>query len=305
MEYRPLRVFIEVVRQGSFTKAARALHSTQSTVSKSVQLLEEQIGARLLHRVGQKNLLTAIGEVVFRRGTTLLIERDDLLAEVADVQGIRQGVLRLGLPPIGSHILFAPVFAAYRRKFPAITVELVEHGSDRLEQALRTGEVDLAGLLLPVSKEFDFIEVQHEPLTVLLPRGHRLAGAKEIGIGELREDAFILFDDSFAIHHLIVAACRREKFEPSIVATSNQIDFVVELVGTGLGISFLPLSIARSRKRANVRCIPLRQQDAAWHMAMAWRKSGYLSHAALAWLKLAGGQEDADGTPSSPPTPHP
>jgi DNA-binding transcriptional LysR family regulator len=295
MEFRPLRVFIEVVRQGSFTKAARTLHSTQSTVSKAVQLLEEQVGARLLDRVGQNIMLTAVGEVVFNRGTTLLMKRDDLLSEVADVQGLKQGVLRLGLPPIGSNLLFAPVFAAYRRQYPGIKVELVEHGSDRLEQALRTAEVDLAGLLLPISSEFDFVESQRERLAVLLPRNHRLAAAKEIAIGELRTDAFVLFDRNFAIHHLVVAACRRAKFEPSIVATSNQIDFVVELVGNELGVSFLPLSIARSRRRTDVRYVLLRESDAAWHMAMAWRKNGYLSQAAAAWLMLAGGNVENKG----------
>lgn len=288
MDFRSLRVFVEVVRQGSFTKAARALNSTQSTVSKSVQTLEEQAGGLLLHRVGQRNRLTAMGEVVFRRGTALLVERDDLLAELADVRGLKQGILRLGLPPIGSDILFAPAFAAYRRTFPDITVELVEHGSDRLEQALRTGEVDLAGLLLPISGEFDYVMMQREPLVALLPKDHPLAAETVIGMEQLRAESFILFDDSFAIHRLVVATCRRHKFDPSIVATSNQIDFVVELVGTGLGISFLPLSIARSRERSNIRCVPLSEQDAAWHMALAWRKTGYLSHAAAAWLKLAG-----------------
>lgn len=286
MELRLLRVFVEVVRQGGFSRAAEVLASTQSTVSKAVKQLEEGAGVLLLDRVGHRTILTSAGEIVFRRGLKLLADREDLLSELSDLRGLKRGTLRLGLPPIGSNVLFAPVFAAYRQRYPHIALQLTEHGSDRLEQALRSGEIDLAGLLLPVSTDFDFEPVQHEPIVALVQRRHRLAARRSLRIGDLRDVPFILFESSFSLHRMVQDACRRAKFEPDVVAVSSQIDFVVELAAAGLGIAFLPATIASQRAHAALVNIPIDDPQMEWHMAMAWRRSGYLSEAAVAWLDL-------------------
>src|SRR5271166_3237677 len=110
---RALRVFVEVVRQGGFSQAAKAVFATQSTVSKAVKQLEDELGLSLLDRIGRHSMLTAAGEIVYRRAMAMLAERDDLLAELSELRGLKRGVLRIGLPPIGSDVLFAPMFAIY------------------------------------------------------------------------------------------------------------------------------------------------------------------------------------------------
>ncbi|HUO54538.1 MAG TPA: LysR family transcriptional regulator, partial [Rhodoblastus sp.] len=120
MEFRNLRAFVEVVRQSGFTAAARTLAATQSTVSKSVRQLEEEVGAPLLDRLGQGPRLTEAGEIVYRRALRLLGERDDLVAELDALKGLKRGVLRLGLPVLGSGVMFAPLFAQYRQLYPDI-----------------------------------------------------------------------------------------------------------------------------------------------------------------------------------------
>jgi DNA-binding transcriptional LysR family regulator len=141
---------VEVTRQGGFSQAARTVFATQSAVSKAVRQLEEDLGFVLLDRDVHPPRLTPAGEIVHRRALTLLAEQDDLLAELNALRGLQRGELRLGLPPIGSSQLFAPVFAAFRARYPGIDIRLVEHGSKRLEEVLRAGEIDLAGLLAPV-----------------------------------------------------------------------------------------------------------------------------------------------------------
>src|SRR5512135_442533 len=137
MELKNLKTFVEVVRQGGFSQAAKEVFATQSTVSKAVKHLEDEIGLPLLDRLGHKSRLTAAGEIVYRRAIRLLAERDDLTAELEELRGLRRGVLRLGLPPIGSSTLFAPLFAFYRQQFPEVEIRLVEHGSDQLGELLQ------------------------------------------------------------------------------------------------------------------------------------------------------------------------
>ncbi len=287
MELRTLRAFVEVVRQGGFTEAAKVVFATQSTVSKAVKQLEDELGVRLLDRVGHRSTLTSAGDIVYRRALTMLTERDDLLAELDDLHGLKRGTLRLGLPRIGGDALFAPMFAAYRDRYPNIDVQLVEHGSERLEEVLRAGEVDLAGLLLPNSEEFDWQELRREPIVALIAEDHPLAAAGNIALRDLADLPFILFDAGFALTPIILEACKQSGFVPRIIARSSQIGFILELAADGLGVAFLPRLIADLRRHERLRPIAIAEPLIEWRMALAWRRGGYLSQAARAWLDLA------------------
>ena len=105
MEIRTLRAFVEVVRQGGFSQAAKTVFATQSTVSKAVKQLENEFGVPLLDRIGHRSKLTAAGEIVVRRAQRILAERDDLIAELGELRGLKRGTLRLGLLPVGSGML--------------------------------------------------------------------------------------------------------------------------------------------------------------------------------------------------------
>lgn len=287
MELRTLNAFVEVVRQGGFSQATKTVFMTQSAISKAVKQLEDELGLVLLDRIGHRSTLTEAGKIVYERAVRMLTERGDLITELSDLRGLQRGSLRLGLPPIGSDMLFAPLFAIYRSRYPGIEIQLVEHGSKRLEELVRAGEVDLGASLLPVPDDFEWQDVRKEPLEVLMPGSHALADRTIVDLHELQDIPFILFDAGFALNPIILDACRQAGFSPNIAARSSQINFIVELVGAGLGVGFLPRMIAEKRVRPGVVHIPVSTPGMQWHMAWISRKGAYLSHAARAWLDLA------------------
>lgn len=286
MDFRPLRAFVEVVRQGGFSQAAKVVFATQSTVSKAVKQLEDEIGIPLLDRIGHRSVLTAAGEAVYQRGLKLLADREGLLAELDEIRGLKRGVLRLGLAPVGSSSLFAPLFAVYHQRYPGIELRLIEHGSDQLEKRLRAGEIDFVSVLQPCAEDFDWTPVRRDPVVALLPAKHPLAANPSVQLRDLRGTPFILFDSSFALHRMIVDATRRAGFEPDIVVCSSQVDFMIELAGAGLGVTFLPRRIAAKRRHAMLRQLALDEPELEWFMTIAWRRGAYLSAAAQAWLDL-------------------
>ncbi|WP_176083070.1 LysR family transcriptional regulator [Martelella sp. HB161492] len=287
MELRTLRIFVAVVRHGGFSQAAKHVFVTQSAVSKAVRQLEDELGLALIDRQVPGVQLTDAGRVVFARAQQLLAQRDDLMNELDELKGVRRGQLTLGLPPIGSDALFAPIFAAYRARYPEIEVSLFEHGSRKLEELVTAGELELGASLLPFNGAFDWQDVIAEPLDVILRDDHPLSDQEKIGLSELSGEAFILFDSGFALNPIILDGCREAGFQPNVAARSSQINFIVELVHAGLGIGFLPRLIASQRVRPGVRHITLKDQGMVWHMAFIWRRGGYLSFAAKAWLDLA------------------
>jgi DNA-binding transcriptional LysR family regulator len=286
MELKNLRAFVEVVRQNGFTAAGKTLNATQSTVSKAVRQIEDEIGAPLLDRLASKPRLTAVGEAVYARALRLLAEREDMLAEIADLRGLKRGVLRLGLPPVGSGIFFAPLFTRFRKTYPGVDIRLVEHGSARLEEILRLGEIDFAASLLPVDEDFEAHEIRRDPLMTLVAADSELAKRKTVSINDLRDIPLVLFESGFAQNRVIINACHRAGFEPEVAARSSQIDFIVELVGAGLGVAFLPRVLDARRTRLGVASVMLDEPGVDWRLALVWRKGAYLSDAARAWQDL-------------------
>lgn len=300
MEFRTLQAFVEVVRHGGFSAAARALFTTQSNVSKAVRQLESELGVVLLDRMGSRSQLTDAGEVVFRRARGILAAAEDIQGELDDLRGLRRGTLRLGVPLFGSRVLFAPVFALFRTRYPGVDVGLVEDGSRRLGELLHAGEVDLAASLTPISGEFEWQHVRAEPLVALLPPGHALSGRCGLRLRELAGEPFILFGEAFQLNQIILDGCERNGFRPKVAARSGQMDFIIGLVEAGLGVALLPRLMVADHTTTAARVL-LDEPDMWWRMALIWRRGGYLSHAARAWLDLArevhGTVDDAPASP--------
>lgn len=287
MELRNLRALVEVVRQGGFSRAARVLFSTQSTVSKAVRQLEEETGEALLERLGTGVRLTGAGEIVYARAVAMLAEGEHMVAELADLRGLISGRLRLGLPIFGSARLFAPLFAEYRSRHPGVEIELMEQGSARLEEALLAGEVELAVSLLPVSEAFAWQLVRDDPLVALLWADHPLPDRASVRLTELATSPLILFEQGFVLNSRIETACRARGFSPQAAARSGQVDFIIALVAAGLGVALLPRILTEGRSLAPVRTMLLDETDLRWQAALVWRRGTRLSPAARAWLALS------------------
>ncbi|MDF3844471.1 LysR family transcriptional regulator [Pseudomonas citronellolis] len=286
MEFKQLRSFVEVVRQGSFTQAAQRLHASQSAISKQVAQLEQSLHVQLLERSGPHVRLTAAGEVVLRRAEDMLRLRRELLIELDDLSQMRRGELRLGLPLLGADALFAWRFAEYRKRYPHIQVHLVEGGSKSLEQALHAGELELAGALTPNDPAFDWQPFCNEPLDALLPAEHPLAGRESIALAELADTPFLLYQQSFTLNDRLLRACREAGFEPREGGRSGQADFLGALVAAGQGVVLLPRVVAQEVERPGVARVLLSEPDLRWDICFIWRRDAYLSHAAKAWLAL-------------------
>lgn len=287
MDTRVLQIFVEVVRTKSFSRAAGTVNLTQSAVSKAIRNLEDELGAALLDRGGSHISVTHAGEIVLQRAMLILGQQSEIFSELSELRGLRRGKLRLGLPPIGSGALFAPVYAVFRKIYPGIDIELTELGSRHLEELVSRGELDLGVSLLPVSEEFEFQEVQREQLVALLPRQHELSSRTELPFSLLSSEQFILFERGFAINTLITAACHEAGFSPSIAARTNQIGFMAELVRSGLGAGFLPEFVARQHVGVDVVCVALAEPQVFWRVAWIWKRRSDLAQAAKAWLQVA------------------
>ncbi|MDF2679579.1 MAG: LysR family transcriptional regulator [Brevibacillus sp.] len=288
MDIRQLQYFVEVAKQKSFTKAAHTLHVSQPSISKMMKALEEELGVVLLDRAERKMELTDAGELVYDHATKVLQLMDSLSSSIGEVRNMERGRVKMGMMPTVGSFLLPNVIALFKKNYPGIDIEMKEYSAKLLEIHVEQGSIDVGLTVLPADTEkFDVVPLQAEDLVAIVHREHWLAGRASVSLAELREEAFILFTEEYAIHDVVKQACVRSGFEPRVAYMSSLWDFVGELVATQLGISLVPRSIVRRLNNSELRIVDISAPVIDWQYALIYRKDRYLSHAARAFISFA------------------
>lgn len=286
MELHQLEVFVEVIRQKSFSAAAARLHSTQPTVSRIVSQLEEDLGHPLIRRDHRDLSLTAAGGIVHRRALDLLGEASRLRSELADLSQLRRGELTLGIPPLGN-MLFLPLVKAFKQRHPGIQLRLLDGGSLTLEDALNRGGAEIATLLRPINADqFDSVPIIRDKLVVVVPNTSPWVRRRFLRLADLKSQPLILFPPGYALNERISVACQNAGFHPNIAGYNGQWQFILAMVQNGLGLALLPQSVVAGAPQ--LTGIALRDPVIPWELDLAWPRKATLSSAAQALLDLAG-----------------
>ena len=282
MDLKVIRQFIEIVDNGGFGKAAEKIHISQPALSKSISQLEKELDLVLLERGkrGTPICQTSAGEVIYRHGQQLLEGYKSMLAEIESRRRLTMGELKLGLAPLGSAELFAPVIARFRSRYPQIEMQLLVRGGLQQTHALKRGDIELATGIIDFNKEFDGIHIRREPMVVALPRQHPLAVKKTINLAELANIPQILFEPEYALNQLVSEACLQVGFAPHDVTRVSHPDFGVALIAAGAGVMILPKLIAERHRVSGVISRPLDNANFSWQLSLFWRRQHTLSFAA-------------------------
>ncbi|SDW43786.1 DNA-binding transcriptional regulator, LysR family [Marinococcus luteus] len=287
MDYRQLVYFMEAARLESITRAAEHLYVTQPTISKMLRQLEEEWGVTLFDRSRKKLTLTDAGAVMLEQAKKIRHSYHGLEHELDALRGLKRGQLRIGLPPILSSSFFTQVIAPFHEKYPEITLHLEENGSKKIEEALLHGDLDVGAVVLPTEESlFHTHPFVDEPLQVVLPARHELAGQPSVSLAELSRERFLLFNQDFSLRQQIITACRDIGFMPNILSESSQWDFIEKMVASGLGITLLPESICRELG-GEVVIRPLAGEALRWKLGLIWHREHYLSFIAKEWLDFS------------------
>lgn len=144
MNLKALRCCVEIVRQGSFTKAAQHLHIAQPALSMAVTRLEEELGVTLFNRTTRKVILTAEGEQFLPRIASALREMDVARQELRDMADLKRGEVRLGIPPMFGLHYVPGLMNAFRKSYPGIAMTVFEGSAEDIGHRLEQREIDLA-----------------------------------------------------------------------------------------------------------------------------------------------------------------
>ncbi|MEJ8840006.1 LysR family transcriptional regulator [Ramlibacter sp. AN1133] len=288
LDLRRLRFFVEVVQQGGFSAAAKKLFATQSTVSKAVKQLEEELGVVLLQRSSVRTDLTDEGRVVFAKAAELLAASDRLKAELDELKGLRRGLLTLGLAPLGTSTLLADALASFKLRHPMVDLKVEVASVLDLHEQLLDLDIEIAALFESEDERLEYQLYIEDHLMVLLPASNPLATTPTVDLRALQGLPLFLYDEDVPASRAIAKAFEAAGVSPHVAARSSHLELLYELVKSGAGASFVPSRFAASRQHRATVAVPLADIRIPWRLGFAWLRSRYLSHAARAWLHSAG-----------------
>ena len=288
-DLRQLRHFVAVAERLHFGRAAAALHMSQPPLSRSIRDLEARVGVTLLARTRRHVELTPEGSRFLEDARRVLAQLERAVLEVGSMAAGEGGRLRLGFVSLADFGVLPALLKAYKSSKPGVALALREMLSPDQSTALAAGELDFGLLLPPVSgADLEHMVVQRERFVAALPARHRLARARgRLAVRELAEEAFVMAPREIApgLHDIVAALTARAGFAPRVAQEAIQMQTVVSLVSSGLGIALVPASVANLGRRG-VAYREILDAHPRLDLWLAWRR-GALGVAAREFVQHA------------------
>ncbi|MFP6562431.1 transcriptional regulator CynR [Paraburkholderia sp. B3] len=287
MLLRHIRYLLAVAKHRNFTRAAEALHVSQPTLSQQIRQLEDMLGTQLFDRSGRTVQLTDAGEAYVRYAQRALQDLEAGQRAIHDVQELTRGSLRLATTPTFTAYLIGPLLEKYNRRYPNLTLNVIEMSQERMEALLSEDELDV-GIAFDDIQSPD-IEAQVlfvEALAMVVGKTHPHAKTRApLTLKEFRNEALVLLNDHFATRHYIDRYCRQHGIAPRIAIEANSISAVIELVSRSKLATILPADITRDHKELCL--VELKPAPPKRTAALLLRKEAWRSAATQAFIALA------------------
>jgi DNA-binding transcriptional LysR family regulator len=266
-----LRYFLAVGEILNFRQASERLNVAQPAVTRAIQLLESELGYRLLERTTRRVSLTPAGAHLLKEGNVALAH---LAAAVRDAKQYDLGTvgeLTIGYAGLVS-VSASSSAAAFRNAYPEARVVMYMRTSEECSTLLQAGHLDVAFMLSAAcSGALTHRIVRHQRFVVLMSKEHPLAHRASLELSELSEVEFVMGGQSrmkiFA--SLIDAVCRNVGFAPKVVDEANDTALLMQLVAQGRGITLYGPEICSSLPPGIV-AVPLVDEAAAYDVSIAW-----------------------------------
>ncbi|MBP8531934.1 LysR family transcriptional regulator [Streptomyces sp. MK37H] len=241
-----LQAICEVVAAGSFRTAAQRLGYTPSAVSQQISTVERALGVPLFERSPRSVRPTAAGLQLALRAGRLLADLSATENEMRAYAAAERGRLRLGSFWSAGFRLVPTVLTGFLRDRPEVDVRYEEGDPQVTVPAVLEGRLDLAVIfeygVVPHSwpEGLEHTLVREEPLYLLLPAEHPLAGRLHIRLAELRDERWISYHEDTDAAHCLRHICAAGGFLPEVLFRTNDYNLPYELVRQGLGVAIAP-----------------------------------------------------------------
>ncbi|BFO03035.1 LysR family transcriptional regulator [Pseudomonas guariconensis] len=253
MNFRQIKQFLAVAETQSFRKAAEKLHIAQPPLSTGIRRLETDLGVQLFERGRRGARLTEAGQAILVDAQKIVFHAEQLRSTVAAMgQGVG-GSLSIGFVGSATYLLLPRVLPLFRSLYPKVVLELREGTTTQILRDLQAGTLDLGLVRYPVAvtTPVKITPVEWDRLVVALPAGHPLSRRKRLALADLSQESFILYSATNAanLRAQVLLACQAAGFAPRVTQEAVQVQTMVSLVESGIGVALVPAASSTESTR--------------------------------------------------------
>lgn len=261
-----LRILKAIAAEGSFKRAADSLYVSQPAVSLQIQHLERQLNVPLFDRGGRRAQLTEAGRLLLEYGDRILNLCQETCRAIDDLQHLHGGSLLVGASQTTGTYLMPRLIGVFRRRYPAVAVQLHVHSTRRTAWSVANGAIDLAivgGEIPPeLQSELKVVPYAEDELALVVPANHALAvnpvgSPPGITVDTLYHLQFIVLDAQSTIRKTIDRVLERNGVDArklNIEMELNSIEAIKNAVQAGLGAAFLSVTAIEKELLAGSLC---------------------------------------------------
>jgi DNA-binding transcriptional LysR family regulator len=291
MELAQLEAFLAVIKQGSFSAAAKALYRTQPAISQTIKRLEDEVGRPLFDRASRRGVLTDAGRVLAVHAERLLNFRQQALTALDDIRELRAGRLTLAANEL-TCLYLLPMLHEYRRLYPDVQITVQRALASRIPAQVLDFGADLG--VVSFRPDLDLIAsivVYHDELAFVVPPGHALARRARVNIVELAQEAFVAHHVSSPYRHRVIETFKARRVQLQMPVEMPTIDAIKKFVAMENGVALLPaLAVEGELARGELVRVQVPELAFERELRLVHRRDASLSHAAQAFLAVVEAQ---------------
>ena len=284
---RQLKVFESVARHLNYTRAAGELHLSQPAVSMQVKQLEDSLGVALLEQLGKRVHLTEAGQEVLTYARGITQQLDELEGVLNRIKGLSGGRLRISVATTANYFI-PTLLGSFSRRYPDVTVSLDVTNRETLLRQLAENTVDLVIMGQPPTEaDVEAREFMDNPLVVVAPPGHPLAGKQKIPLARLQEETFLVRESGSGTRIAMERFFneRSMKLKTGMEVGSNEA--IKQSVQAGLGLGLLSqATIEQELALKRLVVLDIREFPIMRHWFVVHRRGKRLSAAAETFQKF-------------------
>jgi DNA-binding transcriptional LysR family regulator len=243
VDLRQLEIFVKVAELGSFSKAAETLFLTQPTVSEHIRTLEDELGVRLLDRLGRGAAVTRGGALLLTYAQRLLALSREARQAMESFQGRMSGDLLVGASTIPGEYILPALIGRFKEKFPDIAITLLIGDSQAVTEWVAEGRAEV-GVVGARSghRSIEFRELLPDDIALIVSATHPWRGRKQVTIEELRAEPLLLRERGSGTRAALEAALTQAGTDIAalrVVGEMGSTQAIKQAVKAGVGVSLV------------------------------------------------------------------
>lgn len=288
MNLNHLAIFQAVAASGSVSGGARALHISQSAVSKQLGEFEKTLGLTLFDRLPRGVRPTEAGHLLLIYANRLFAIEAEAETALGDLQRLARGRIAIGASrTIGAYLL-PPVLAAFRRGHPDVELSLQVDNTKAIEAKLLAGEIDIGFAEGTVSSDFlDYRVFAQDELVVIASASHPVRASAPLALSALTQNPLLMHEIGSGTREITEQALAAKKIQVRPAMTLASTEAIKQTVATGIGLGILSALAIRTEVDAGILAVlpvkGLRMRRPLYRLQL---KNAWISPSMRAFLDL-------------------